>query len=72
MRRIEKECLKYNYPALLNSRYMDIYNRPLPTASNISATTKRFSILYNLLCAARCFFGIQQGVLSLMNKIILL
>lgn len=72
MRRIEKECLKYNYPALLNSRYTDIYNRPLPTTFNSPATEKRFSILFNLLCTARCFFGIQQGVLSLMNKIILL
>ena len=72
LRRIEKECMKFNYPALLNSRYTDIYNRPLPVTENVYASTRRFSVLFALLCTARHFFGKQQGVISLVNKIIFL
>lgn len=70
IRRIEKECLKFNYQALLNSKYTEIYNTSLPGAVNSSKATKRFSVLFDLLCTARYFFGKQYGVLSYVNRII--
>lgn len=70
IRRIEKECNKDNYPALLNARYTDVYNRPLSVSAKRVAG--RFSILHNLVTTARQFFGKQQGVISLVNMIILL
>ena len=72
IRRIEKECLKFNYQALLNSKYTEIYNTSLPGAVNSSKATKRFSVFFDLVCTARHFFGKQYGVLSLVNSIILL
>ena len=69
-RRIEKECMKVNYLALLNSRYMCIYNRSLPAVN--PDCTKMFSVLYNLVLTARYLFGEMHGVLSLANSIILL
>ena len=71
VRCIEKECGKYNYPALLNARYTDIYNRPLAIPAEGHATSARFPILYGLVETARQFFGKQQGVLSFVNTIIL-
>jgi len=70
IRRIEKECLKVNYQALLNSKYTEIYNTSLPGVVNSSKATKRFSVLFDLLATARHFFGKQHGVLSFVNKII--
>jgi hypothetical protein len=70
IRRIEKECNKDNYPALLNARYTDVYNRPLSISAK--KVDGRFSILHNLVTTARQFFGMQHGVISLVNMIILL
>lgn len=70
LRRIEKECDRDNFPALLNSRYTDVYNRPLSVPTKKVAG--RFPVLHNLVAIARQFFGKQQGVLSLVNTIILL
>ena len=67
---IEKECMELNYPALLNSRYMHIYNISLPALKPDYA--KLFPVLYNLVLTARYFFGKSHGVLSLINNIILL
>ena len=70
MRRIEKECVKANYLALLNSRYTDVYNRPLNISSLGASFAGRFPVLSNLVLVARLFFGKQHGVLSLVNTII--
>jgi hypothetical protein len=70
IRRIEKECNRDNYPALLNAKYTDVYNRPLSIPAKKVAG--RFSILHNLVTIARQFFGKQLGVISLVNTIILL
>ena len=70
IRRIEKECVKANYPALLNSRYTDVYNRPLNISAWKASFAARFPVLNNLVKTARLFFGKQQGVLSLVNTII--
>ena len=70
IRRIEKECVKANYPALLNSRYTDVYNRPLNISAWEASFAARFPVLNNLVKTAMLFFGKQQGVLSLVNTII--
>lgn len=72
MRRIEKECSRSNYSALLNSRYTSIYNRPIRISQKESTPARRFPVLYNLVLTARQFFGVQHGVISLMNTVILL
>jgi len=68
---IEKECHISNYPALLNSRYTDVYNRPLAASARDTANTGRFPALHGLIATARQFFGRYQGVLSLVNTVIL-
>ena len=70
IRRIEKQCVKANYPALLNSRYTDVYNRPLNISAWGASFAGRFPVLHNLVKTARLFFGKQQGLLSLVNTII--
>lgn len=72
IKRMEKESGECNYPALLNSRYTDVYNRPLHIQNNNTKPAKQFPVLYNLVLVARQFFGKQQGVLSLVNTVILL
>jgi hypothetical protein len=72
IKRIERESIEYNYPALLNSKYTDVYNSPLHVTGRVTKPAKQFPVLYNLVLVARQFFGRQQGVLSLVNTVILL
>ncbi len=72
IRRIEKECRNSSYLALLNSRYVSVYNRPLLVSDKEVAATRRFSTLFNLVLTARSFFGKQYGLLNLVNAVILL
>lgn len=72
IRRIEKESVKKNYPALLNSKYTEVYNRPLSSPQNSLPSPRQFPALYNLVLTARQFFGKHQGVLSFVNTILLL
>lgn len=72
IKRIEKESGEHNYPALLNSKYTDVYNRPLRVTGRDTRPAKQFPVLYNFVLVARQFFGRQQGVLSLANTVILL
>lgn len=72
IKRIEKESIKHNYPALLNSRYTHVYNRPLLVSHKETKPERQFPVLHNLVLTARQFFGRQQGVLSLVNTVILL
>ena len=72
IRRIEKECRQSNYPALLNSKYTIVYNRPLLVSDKEIAAARRFGTLFNLVLTARKFFGRQQGLLKLVNTVILL
>ena len=67
-RRIEKECMKLKYSALLNSRYAEIYNMSLPAIPLMK--TMMFPALYNLVLTARYFFGENLGVFSCVNNII--
>jgi hypothetical protein len=70
IRQIEREADRFSYPALLNSRYTEVYNRPLNMPSGIAHFKARFSILYNLVITARQFFGRKYGVLSLVNTVV--
>lgn len=70
IRHLEKGSSKANYPALLNSKYTEVYNKPLSVLESSSKVTKRFPILYLLVLTARQFFGKQNGVLSLVNTVI--
>lgn len=72
IRRIEKESMEKNYPALLNSRYTEVYNRPLPLPQNNLLSRRQFPVLHNLVMTARQFFGKCYGVVSLVNTILLL
>lgn len=67
---IEKECEQAKYAALLNSRYADVYNRPLSINDTEFKSGRRFSVLYTLVLTARKFYGVQQGVLALANTIL--
>lgn len=67
-KRIEKECMKLKYSALLNSRYAEIYNRSLPAIPLME--TMMFPALHNLVLTARFFFGENLGVFSYVNNII--
>lgn len=69
---IEKDCKLYNYSALLNSKYTAVYNRPLTVTENKLTITKRYPLLYALILTARQFFGKQEGVLSLVNSVMLI
>jgi hypothetical protein len=70
VRQIEKDCLASNYTALLNSRYTEVFNRPLVLSQSGVVKARRFSVLFTLVQIARKFFGIQSGVLSLANSVI--
>lgn len=73
IRRIEKDCVESSYPALLNSRYVSVYNRPLMVShKEITAVARRFSTLFDLILTARKFFGKQYGLLKLVNTVIVL
>ncbi len=68
---MEKECNNANYPALLNSRYTDVYNRSLAVSTEGVASARRFPVLHSLVILARQFFGKQVGVLSLVNNVVI-
>ncbi|MDO8685402.1 MAG: hypothetical protein Q7J78_01885, partial [Clostridiales bacterium] len=72
IKRIEKNSEAFSYQGLLNSRYTEVYNRPLLTPIESVTTGRRFSILYGLVLPARQYFGSHNGVLSLLNHAILL
>jgi hypothetical protein len=66
--RFEKTFNISNPTALLNSRYVEIGNRPI-NLDACSIVHKRFKKTYELVLTARVFFGIEAGVLSLTNSI---
>ncbi len=68
--RVEKHCIKINCEAMLNSRYTEVFNRPVPVKGFMATSNKRFSTMYSLVTVARHFFGINNGVLALVNTII--
>lgn len=71
IRRIEANSYMYKYSALLNSKYTKIYNRALKTDGS-DIHLKRFKSIYELIVAARAYFGVKSGVLSRTNKLITL
>lgn len=72
IRRIEKDCLKFKYDALLNSKYTAIYNISLCATCKQECALRKFSVLYSLIDIGRKFFGLQQHILSLINAVIVL
>lgn len=67
--RFEKLCTSKYFSSMLNSRYVEIYNRSLPLITvNFS---KRFQQLYCFILTARLYFGKQLGVLTLANSILI-
>lgn len=70
IRQIEREAGRFSYPALLNSRYTEVYNRPLNMPVGIVHFKARFSVLYSLVIIARQLFGKKYGVLSLVNTVV--
>jgi len=70
MRRLERDCARANYPAFLNSRYTDVYNRPIILSGKQTAQGRRFPWIYALVITARQFFGNNTGVLALVNTVI--
>lgn len=72
LNRIEKDCLKYNYSGLLNSKYTDIYNRPLVISNKESIIQMQFDVMYLLVLTARLFFGKHNGVISFANEKLLI
>ena len=71
MKRLEIDCSKANYPALLNSRYTEIYNIPV-TVSSCNILPRRYPWMYSLVTTAVQYFGKYTGVLSLVNTVITL
>jgi len=69
---IEKSIRQHNHPALLNARYTEVYNKPLAPSASSNESAKQYQLLYDLILVARQFFGMQEGVLPLVNAIILL
>lgn len=67
--RLEKSCLQIKCEALLNSRYTHVFNRPVPDRDFKVAETTRFAYLNSLIITARFFFGVNTGVLALVNSI---
>lgn len=70
LRKLERESNRTSSPALLNSRYTEVYNKPLTITADADAFTRRFPMLYLLVLTARQYFGQQQCVLSLVNTMI--
>lgn len=71
MKRLENDCSSANYPALLNSRYTEVYNIPI-TVSGRNIAHRRYPWMYSLVATAVQYFGKYTGVLSLVNTVILL
>jgi hypothetical protein len=71
LKRFEKEFKTINPSALLNSKYTEVYNGTISINSHL-IKDKLFCKVYELVLVARFFFGIEDGVLALSNKILLL
>lgn len=72
MGRLEKDCTNANYPALLNSRYTEVYNIPITVKGSSITCTKRYPQMFSLVTTAIQYFGRHIGVLSQVNTVILL
>jgi len=69
LKTLEKGFKTISHSALLNSKYVEIYNRSISLNTKTKAA-KRFQRVYELILVARFFFGIEYGVLSLTNLIL--
>lgn len=67
--RFEKEFKISDPSALLNSRYMEIFNQPINLGA-YKVEKKRFPKVYELILTARFFFGVATGVLSRTNTLV--
>lgn len=67
--RLGKSCAENSFEALLNARYTHVFNRLVPTRGFNVTEVKRFKLVYSLIVTARRFFGINTGVLALVNNI---
>lgn len=67
IKRLEISCAKLNVEALLNSRYTQIFNKPIPAKNFREEKIKRFPRMYSLIITARYFFGTDNGVLARLN-----
>jgi hypothetical protein len=72
MKRLESDCSNANYPALLNSRYTEVYNRPITIPDSSIGGVERYPWMFSLVATAIQYFGRRTGVLSLANTVILL
>lgn len=72
MKRLEVDCANASYPALLNSRYTEVYNRPITMSGSSIAGVRRYPWMFSLVATAIQYFGRCNGVLSLANTVILL
>ncbi|MDO8686455.1 MAG: hypothetical protein Q7J78_07285 [Clostridiales bacterium] len=72
MKRLEGDCANANYPALLNSRYTEVYNKPITVSNSNVSGSRRYPWMCALVATARQYFGRHLGVLSLVNTVILL
>lgn len=70
MRRLEEDCGRENFSALLNAKYTQVYNRPITVFSTHSTGARRFPLMDTLAATARQFFGKCAGVLALVNTLI--
>lgn len=70
IKRLEFNCTKIKYEALLNSRYTQVFNQSLPVVNRKEISNKRFPVLFSLVVTGSHFFGVHTGVLSLVNRII--
>lgn len=68
VKRLEAKCIKLNLEALLNSRYTQVFNTPIPARNSEKRRIKRFAGMYSLIVTARYFFGEYIGVLALINS----
>lgn len=69
--RFEKEFKVSDPSALLNSRYVQVFNRPI-VINTYGVEQKRFKKVYELILTARVFFGIKTGALSATHIILML
>jgi hypothetical protein len=69
LKRFEKEFRISDPSALLNSRYVQVYNRPIDL-NVYCVSPMRFKKVYELILTARFYFGIETGVLSMTHAIL--
>jgi hypothetical protein len=61
--KLEKEFKIPDPSTLLNSKYVQVFNRPIDL-NVYGVEPKRFKKVYELILTARIFFGIKTGALS--------